>query len=88
MTWQGSQVIFFEELPEIKANYWLNTILFKDKLERDAFLEYSNINGVMTRPAWELMHRLPMFSNFEKGNLENSEWVADRLVNLPSSVRL
>ncbi len=85
---QGSQVIFFEELPEIKANYWLNTILFKDKPERDAFLEYSNINGVMTRPAWELMHRLPMFSNFEKGNLENSEWVADRLVNLPSSVRL
>jgi perosamine synthetase len=85
---QGTQVNFFQELPEIQANYWLNTILFKDKFERDAFLEYSNENGVMTRPAWELMHRLPMFSSFEKGNLENSEWVADRLVNLPSSVRL
>ncbi len=85
---RGSQVEFFEELPEIRANYWLNTILFKDKFERDTFLKYSNENGVMTRPAWELMHRLPMFSNFEKGNLENTELIAERLVNLPSSVRL
>jgi dTDP-4-amino-4,6-dideoxygalactose transaminase len=40
----------------------------------------------MTRPLWELMTRLPMFKNCEKGNLDNSEWLADRVVNLPSSV--
>uniref|UniRef100_UPI0040481126 LegC family aminotransferase n=1 Tax=Algoriphagus sp. TaxID=1872435 RepID=UPI0040481126 len=85
---QSSQFLFINELPEAHANYWLNSILFKDIDERNDFLKYSNENGVMTRPIWELMHRLRMFSNFERGPLENSEWVADRLVNLPSSVRL
>jgi dTDP-4-amino-4,6-dideoxygalactose transaminase len=39
----------------------------------------------MTRPAWELMNRLPMFKNAECDDLSNAEWIADRLVNLPSS---
>ncbi len=85
---QGSPVKFIDELPEARANYWLNSILLKDIDERNSFLTYANENGVMSRPAWELMHRLPMFSQFERGNLENCEWIADRLVNLPSSVRL
>lgn len=85
---QGSPIEFIDELPEARANYWLNSILLKDIDERNAFLTYANENGVMTRPAWELMHRLPLFSQFERGNLENSDWISDRLVNLPSSVRL
>lgn len=85
---QGLPVKFIDELPEARANYWLNSILLKDIDERNSFLTYANENGVMSRPAWELMHRLPMFSQFERGNLENCEWIADRLVNLPSSVRL
>jgi aminotransferase in exopolysaccharide biosynthesis len=85
---QGSPVQYIDELPEASANYWLNSILLRDVNERNDFLKYANENGVMSRPAWELMHRLPMFSHFERGSLENSEWVADRLVNLPSSVRL
>jgi perosamine synthetase len=85
---QSSPIHFIDELPEASANYWLNSILLRDITERNDFLKYANENGVMTRPAWELMHRLPMFSHFEKASLANSEWVADRLVNLPSSVRL
>jgi perosamine synthetase len=38
----------------------------------------------MTRPVWELMNRLPMFSHCQTGNLENSQWLADRIVNIPS----
>jgi len=79
---------FINEIDEAKANYWLNAILMNNKEERDNFLDFANKNGVMTRPAWELMHRLPMFINAEHVNLLNSEWVADRLVNIPSSVRL
>lgn len=82
-------VNFCNELPEAKANFWLNGILLKDKDERDAFLTYMNSNGVMSRPVWELMHRLPMFEKTTRGDdLSNSEWIADRLVNIPSSVRL
>jgi len=81
-------VNFCNELPEARANFWLNTILLDNKDEREEFLSYMNSNGVMSRPVWELMHRLPMFENAVKGELNNSEWIADRLVNIPSSVRL
>ncbi|HPW65499.1 MAG TPA: LegC family aminotransferase [Salinivirgaceae bacterium] len=77
---------FFTELKDAKSNYWLNALILKDINERDEFLNYTNQNDIMTRPLWELMNRLPMFKNCEKGNLENSEWLADRVVNLPSSV--
>lgn len=81
-------ISFVEEINQAKANYWLNVILLEDKIQREKFLKFANDHGVMTRPSWELMHRLPMFKNAEKGNLSNSEWIADRLVNIPSSVRL
>jgi perosamine synthetase len=79
---------FITEIADSKSNYWLNCILLKDKEEREEFLKYTNSNGVMTRPTWELMHRLPMFDSAERGDLSNSVWLADRLVNIPSSVRL
>ncbi|MDE6338205.1 MAG: aminotransferase DegT, partial [Muribaculaceae bacterium] len=65
---------------------WLNPILLPTRADRDAFLQYSNDNGVMTRPVWELMWRLPMFEDCERDSQENTIALADRLVNLPSSV--
>lgn len=82
-----SKIHYVNEIQGAKANYWLNAILFSSLNERDQFLKLSNENGVMTRPAWELMHRLSMFSSAEKTDLTNSEWVVDRLINIPSSVR-
>ena len=88
---------FFEKLPEIeffteplhsRSNYWLNVILFKDKAAQQAFLKQSNENGVMTRPAWQLMHSLSMFSHCQYQDLKNTTYIADRLVNIPSSVRM
>ena len=80
-------VNFVKEAKEARASYWLNCILFNNKKERNEFLSYSNANGVMARPAWELMHRLKMFEKCHKGDTSNSEWIFDRLVNIPSSVR-
>ena len=34
------------------------------------------------------MNRLPMFENRENDGLNNTIWFADRVVNIPSSVRL
>jgi len=79
---------FCSEIESAKANYWLNALLLDNIEERELFLSYMNSNGIMARPAWELMHRLPMFENEERADLSNSEWIADRLVNIPSSVRL
>ena len=80
-------VVFVSELEDAKANYWLNTVILKNVEERNAFLEFTNNNGVMTRPVWELMSRLPMFKDCQKDSLTNSIWLADRLVNIPSGFR-
>ncbi len=77
---------FFAEPENCKSNYWLNAIITKDRAQRDEILEFTNSHGVMTRPIWELMTRLPMFANCQTDSLKNSKWLADRVVNLPSSV--
>ena len=68
------------------ANHWLNTIIFDSRLDRDEFLQITNDNNVMTRPIWTLMSKLPMFKDCQTDGLENSLWLEDRVVNIPSSV--
>lgn len=80
-----SEFDFFSEPNNCKSNYWLNVIITKDRAQRDEILEYTNEHGVMTRPIWELMNRLLMFSDCQTDSLENSIWFADRVVNIPSS---
>lgn len=79
---------FFTEPENCRSNYWLNAVIMKDKKAQQEFLEYTNDNGVMTRPVWELINRLPMFAGCETDGLANTQWLADRIVNIPSSVRL
>ncbi len=81
-------ITFFTEPDNSRSNYWLNVVVLKDKKAQQDFLEYTNDNGIMTRPVWELMNRLEMFKHCETDGLENTEWLADRIVNIPSSVRL
>lgn len=81
-------ISFFTEPTDCRANYWLNAVVLKDKKTQLEFLQQTNDNSVMTRPIWELMNRLPMFENCQNDGLENSIWFADRVVNIPSSVRL
>ena len=79
---------FFVEPKDTRSNYWLNVVILKDKEAQQSFLQYTNDNGVMTRPIWELMNRLPMFEKCENDGLKNTIWFADRVVNIPSSVKL
>lgn len=79
---------FFVEPENCFSNYWLNAVITENKEKQLEFLQYTNDNGVMTRPIWELMNRLPMFENCEHDSLENTIWFADRVVNIPSSARV
>ena len=78
---------FFTEPEDTFSNYWLSAVVMTDKQAQLDFLQQTNDNGVMTRPIWELMNRLPMFDSCETDGLENTIWFADRVVNIPSSVR-
>ena len=76
---------FINEPKDCKSNFWLNSLLLKDKSNRERFLGETNSNGVMTRPIWTMMNKLKMFNNAQCGPLENSEWLEQRIVNIPST---
>jgi perosamine synthetase len=78
--------IFVE--PEFaRSNYWLNALLLDEEYadQRDAVLEQTNQHGFMTRPAWALMHTLPMYQQCPRMDLTVAESLERRLINLPSS---
>lgn len=78
---------FRTECPNTKANYWLMCVELSNKAERDLFLKETNQNNVMTRPIWQLMFRLPMYSHFQRDDQKNAMYLEERIVNIPSSVR-
>jgi perosamine synthetase len=77
---------FITESEGCRSNYWLNAIILKNHEERDAFLEYSNTHGVMTRPIWTLIPRLKMYKYSQTDGLRNARWLEDRAVCIPSGV--
>jgi perosamine synthetase len=78
---------FRTETENTKANYWLMCVELENRQERDLFLKTTNDAKVMTRPIWQLMFRLPMYSSCQKDTQENALFLEERIVNIPSSVR-
>ncbi len=81
---------FLSEPGDCRSNYWLNAILLDrpGENEREALLADLNDNGLMARPAWTLMHRLPMYSSCPRMDLSEAERLEQRIVNVPSSACL
>jgi aminotransferase in exopolysaccharide biosynthesis len=82
----GNEFRFVREPADSKSNYWLNALVCEDRRHRDEVLKRTNDEGVMTRPIWTLMSKLPMFEQCPRGELTNSEWLEERVINIPSSV--
>lgn len=80
-------VNFRTETEGTKSNYWLMCIELESKKERDLFLKTSNDFGVMTRPIWQLMYRLPMYKECQIDEQKNAKYLEERIVNIPSSYR-
>jgi len=83
---KGSELAFVEEPDFCRSNYWLNALICQDRAQRDQLLESTNTEGVMTRPIWALMNQLDMYEHCLRGPLETAEWLAERVVNLPSGI--
>jgi perosamine synthetase len=86
----------FKNIPEMRllsgpagrsSNYWLQTLLLDRSVadQRDAVLTATNDEGMMTRPAWTLMHRLAPYSSCPRMGLSIAESLETRIINLPSS---
>ena len=73
-----------------RSNYWLQTLLLDEIVveQRDDILTSTNNVGLMTRPAWTLMHQLDMYRGCPKMELLVAKSLVRRLINLPSSANL
>jgi aminotransferase in exopolysaccharide biosynthesis len=80
-----SDLSFVTEPAKTQSNYWLNALICPSLEFRDSLLHYTNTRGVMTRPAWTLMHKLPMYKNALRDTLKTSLWLESCLINIPSS---
>ena len=80
----------FSEPAGCQSNYWLQTLVLDESApdQRDAVLSATNENGLMTRPVWTLMHKLPPYRECPRMQLAAAESLERRLINLPSSTHL
>ena len=83
----NTSLSFYKEKDRCQSNYWLNALILKNRADRDLWLEQLNNNQIMSRPIWKLLNKLPHFQSYQKTALTNAEWLEDRVINLPSSVR-
>jgi perosamine synthetase len=78
---------FFTEPADARSNYWLNALVLDAASAdcRDQLLDVLNAQGIMARPVWTLMHRLPMYQSCPRMPLDTAEDLERRLINIPSS---
>ncbi len=94
---------FFSEIQEVEFildkskninNYWLINIrsLIKDKKKaeywKNNLLEKCHKNKILIRPAWKLLHKLEIYKDHPRSNLEIAEDQSYRILSLPSSSNL
>lgn len=84
------RVRLMPEPSDCTSNYWLQTLLLDESVadQRDAILAATNDAGLMTRPAWTLMHQLAPYRDCPRAPLPVAESLERGIVNLPSSAGL
>lgn len=81
---------FCSEPKNTKSNYWLNNIVLKEASleDLDKVIGLCHENGFLVRPIWRPMHQLEMYKDCPRMKLDNTEWLATRVISLPSHPRL
>jgi len=86
-TAKSAGLLTLKDAKHSESNGWLNAFVFKNQDDRDAFLAQTNQAGIQTRPLWTPMHQLDMYKDGIRTALPNTEWLAERVVNIPSGVK-
>ena len=85
---QDSKTLQFVSEPNgTTSNYWLNTVRLAkpDRQIRNELLAAARTNGYLCRPAWNLLHTLPMYMQSPRAELQVAQSLSDSLINIPSS---
>ena len=83
-------VLLMSESPNCQSNYWLQTLVLSKNVaaQRHDVLQATNDAGLMTRPAWRLLHQLEPYKDCPQATLPVAESMAQRIINIPSSAGL
>ena len=87
-------VELIKEPTECRSNHWLLSLRFTadDPLivqaQREELLKNAHSTGILLRPIWYPLHRLPMYETCSAGSLVVADNQAVRLLNLPSSPQI
>ncbi|NBU71821.1 MAG: LegC family aminotransferase [Bacteroidetes bacterium] len=73
-----------------QSNFWLQTLVLKCGRERqlEPTLAKLHKEKILVRPAWAPLHQLNPFRSFPRMDLQITENLAQRILNLPSSPSL
>ncbi|MGB4114932.1 MAG: LegC family aminotransferase [Polaromonas sp.] len=76
--------------PGTQSNYWLVTLLADHANESwlNTTLQALQDAGLMCRPVWQPLHLQPMYRHHPRSDLCLTESLAQRIISLPSSVKL
>lgn len=81
-------ISFVSEPESCRSNYWLNAVIMPDSTARDNLIKACAASNIMARPAWNLLPTMPIYAHCQTDEMANAVWLSERIVNLPSSVRL
>ncbi len=83
-------IYILEEPKNSVSNYWLNTIVLKKKYKsyKNTIIKSLIKNKFYCRPLWQPLHSLPQFKKYPKDNLNVTNDLYERCINLPSSINL
>lgn len=84
------EVTFLREPSDCRSNYWLNALILQPEQvsQRVPVLQALNDAGYQARPLWKPMHYLPMYAECPAGDLQMTESLYERVINIPSSADL
>jgi perosamine synthetase len=82
--------LFQDEPKNCESNFWLVAVRLDppDAALRDHLLQAAHDAGYRCRPAWNLLHTLPMYRSCPRAELPVAEALEASLICLPSSPRL
>ena len=83
-------ILLVKEPHHCQSNYWLNAVRLKkpDLVARDILLAAANDAGFQCRPAWKLLHTLPMYLDCPRADLPVAVALEASLISIPSSAKL
>lgn len=82
----SKEINFIDQPDQANSNFWLNGIIFKNHQERTGFLNFVSKEGIQCRGLWRLIINLPMYKDAFYDNLQNSRFLEERVVNIPSGI--